>query len=166
MLNHAPRLATDLGMAAAVAVRASASASASPFAHCEVLDNIAQAGAPWTELQSSSGASPYQDYDFVEAWFTTVGLARAITPMIVVARDETGRVSAVLPFGRMRRGPAWTAELLGGADANFKMGLFRPGLAVGRREIEALLRRAARVAAQPIDAFWMTNQPLSWQGVA
>jgi CelD/BcsL family acetyltransferase involved in cellulose biosynthesis len=166
MLNHASRFATDPGMAAAIGARASAGASASPLSRCEVLDNIAQARAAWSELQALPGVSPYQDFGFVEAWFGTVGLARTITPMIIVARDDGGRVNAVLPFGRVRRGPVWTAEFLGGADANFKMGMFRPGLAIGRGEIEALLRSSSHAAAQPIDAFWMTNQPLSWQGVA
>ena len=84
--------------------------------------------------------------------------------MIIVARDEADRVSAVLPFGRMRRGPVWTAEFLGGKDANFKMGLFRPGVEPSREAIVDLLRRAARMVTPPVDAFWLTNQPYSWQG--
>ncbi len=111
-------------------------------------------------------ASTYQGYGFVEAWFQTTGRARAIAPMIVVARDRAGRVAALLPLGRSRRGPVWVAEFLGGADANFRMGLFRADIDVGREAIVDLLRRAARMTMPPVDVFLLTNQPLSWQGAA
>ncbi|WP_158813028.1 GNAT family N-acetyltransferase [Methylocapsa sp. S129] len=163
MLNHAPRLATD-SMAFAAA-RDSAGAPA-PFAHCEVFDDLDSARAPWMEMERLALASPYQRYGFVEAWQQTTGRARAIAPMIVVARDAAGRVSAILPLGRSRRGPVWVAEFLGGADANFKMGLFRADIDVGREAIVDLLRRAARMTRPHVDVFWLTNQPVSWQGAA
>ena len=84
--------------------------------------------------------------------------------MIIVARDETGRVNAVLPLGRSRRGGVWVAEFLGGGDANFKMGLFRPGLAATGEAIVELLRRAARMTTPRVDVFWLTDQPHSWRG--
>ena len=164
MLNDAPSLAT--GQTAFAVARDSAGVSAPPFAHCEVFDDLEKARAPWAEIEGQARASPYQRHGFVEAWHQTTGRARAITPMIVVARDETGRVNAVLPLGRSRRGPVWVAEFLGGADANFKMGLFRQGLDVKSEAIVDLLRRAARMTIPRVDVFWLSNQPISWQGVA
>jgi CelD/BcsL family acetyltransferase involved in cellulose biosynthesis len=162
-LNDAPDLATD---PRTIAARGGARAPASPFAHCEVFNEIERARAPWSEMEGQAFASPYQRYGFVEAWQRTTGRARAIEPMIVVARDGAGRVNAVLPLGRSRRGPVWTAEFLGGADANFRMGLFHGGLDATREEVVDLLRRAARMASPRIDVFWLANQPLSWQGAA
>jgi CelD/BcsL family acetyltransferase involved in cellulose biosynthesis len=141
-----------------------ANIAARPFARCEVLDDLEAVRAAWAELEASGRASPYQRYAFVAAWLRTTGRARAIEPMIVVARDETGRVNAVLPLGRSRRGPIWVAEFLGGADANFKMGLFRQGLDPSGEAIMDLLRRAARMTAPRVDLFWLTHQPYSWQG--
>jgi CelD/BcsL family acetyltransferase involved in cellulose biosynthesis len=164
MLHDAPYLATAPGVFAAA--RSGLGADAAPFAHCEVFADIESARAAWAEIEGLARASPYQSYGFVEAWFQTTGRARAIQPMIVVARDRAGRIAALLPLGRSRRGPAWVAEFLGGADANFKMGLFCRDIDVGGEAIVNLLRRAARMTAPPVDVFWLTNQPLSWQGAA
>jgi CelD/BcsL family acetyltransferase involved in cellulose biosynthesis len=165
-LNDALGLATGPTVVAAAPASADARSAAAPFAHCEVFDDLERARGPWAELEAIASASPYQRSAFQAAWFETIGRARAIAPMIVVARDLRGRVNAVLPLGRMRRGPVWTAEFLGGAHANFKMGLFRPGLEASREAIVELLRRAARMTAPGVDVYWLSNQPLSWQGEA
>jgi CelD/BcsL family acetyltransferase involved in cellulose biosynthesis len=164
MLNDAPYLATAPGIFAAA--RIGPGVDAAPFAHCEVFDDIERARAAWAELEGLAHASPYQSYGFVEAWVQTTGRARDIQPMIVVARDRAGRVAAILPLGRSQRGPAWVAEFLGGADANFKMGLFCRDIDIGSDAIIDLLHRAARMTVPPVDVFWLTNQPLSWQGAA
>lgn len=161
-LNDAPGLATiPRGSAAR---ESSGATRRRPFAHCEVFNDLAHARAPWAQIEELALASPYQSYGFVEAWLVTVGRARAIEPMIIVARDETGRANAVLPLGRLRRGPVWTAEFLGGKDANYKMGLFRPGIEANGEAIVDLLRRAARMTTPRVDVFWLTNQPHCWQG--
>ena len=166
MLNDAPYLATAPGVLATARSSLGAAAAAAPFAHCEVFDDIEQARASWAEVEGLARASPYQSYGFVEAWFQTTGRARNIQPMIVVARDRAGRIAALLPLGRSRRGLAWVAEFLGGADANFKMGLFCRDFDIDAEAIVDLLRRAARMTAPPVDVFLLTNQPLSWQGAA
>jgi len=162
-LNDAPGLAT-IPRGFAAAREDSGATRRRPFAHCEVFSDLAQARAPWAEIEKLGLASPYQSYGFVDAWLATTGRARAIEPMIVVARDETGRANAVLPLGRRRFGPICAAEFLGGADANFKMGLFRPGLAASGQAIVDLLRRAARMTTPRVDVFWLTDQPRSWRG--
>ncbi|MGD0722346.1 MAG: GNAT family N-acetyltransferase [Roseiarcus sp.] len=141
-------------------------AAVAPFTHCAVHDDLASARAAWLELEQLAAGSPYQAYEFVEAWQRTIGRAQRVTPMIVVARDAAGRVSAVLPLGRSRRGAVWAAEFLGGAHANFRMGLFRPELEATRAAIVDLLRRAARMTNPRVDVFWLANQPVSWQGAA
>ncbi|MGO8835382.1 MAG: GNAT family N-acetyltransferase [Roseiarcus sp.] len=162
-MDDAPGLATiPRGFAAA---RDEAGAALRrPFAHCEVIDDLALARAPWAEIEKLALASPYQSFGFLDAWLGPTGRARRVEPMIIVARDETGRVNAVLPLGRSRRGGVWVAEFLGGGDANFKMGLFRPGLAATGEAIVELLRRAARMTTPRVDVFWLTDQPHSWRG--
>jgi CelD/BcsL family acetyltransferase involved in cellulose biosynthesis len=137
-----------------------------PFAQCDVFGDLELARAPWEEIEQLASASPYQSFRFLDAWFRATGEAHGVAPLIVVARDERGRLNAVLPLGRRRRGAIHTAEFLGCADANFKMGLFRPGLGAGREAIEELLRRAARLTRPRIDAFWLTDQPYGWRGLA
>jgi len=162
-LSNAPGLATiSRGLAAA---RDDLGAARRPFAHCEVFSDLAPARSVWAEIEKLAVPSPYQGFAFVDAWLGTKGQARAIEPMIVVARDEAGRANAVLPLGRRRFGPVCAVEFLGGADANFKMGLFRPGLEASNEAIVDLLRRAARMTAPRVDVFWLADQPHSWQGV-
>ncbi|MGA2793027.1 MAG: GNAT family N-acetyltransferase [Roseiarcus sp.] len=162
-MNDAPGLAT-IPRGFAAAREDSGATRRRPFAHCEVFSDLAQARPPWAEIEELALASPYQSYRFVDAWLRTTGRARAIQPMIIVARDETGRANAVLPLGQRRLGPVCVAEFLGGADANFKMGLFRPGLEATSEAIVDLLRRAARMTPPRVDVFWLTNQPHSWRG--
>lgn len=163
-MDDALGLATGPTRIAAAPGSADARSGAAPFAQCEVFDDLERAKGAWTEMEALAGASPYQRYSFLSAWVETIGRARAVAPMIVVARDARGRVNAVLPLGRTRRGPVWIAEFLGGAHANFKMGLFRPGLAADREAIVDLLRRAAPMTKPRIDVYWLAGQPLSWQG--
>ena len=136
----------------------------SAFAFLDVFVSIEAAREPWAEIGKIAPASPYQGFEFARAWLETVGAARRVEPMIVVARDEAGKVSALLPLGAFSLGPLRLAAFLGGKDANFAMGLFRPGVAWPPEEIAALLAAAARVAAPRVDAFLFVNQPRDWQG--
>jgi CelD/BcsL family acetyltransferase involved in cellulose biosynthesis len=147
---------------AAPAFRAAAGRP-SAFAFVEVFDTIEAARGPWAEIGNIAPASPYQGFEFARLWLETVGVARRVAPMIVVARDEAGKVAALLPLGRFSYGPLRLAAFLGGKDANYNMGLFRPGIAWPPEEITALLA-AARLAGPRVDAFLFVNQPRDWQG--
>jgi CelD/BcsL family acetyltransferase involved in cellulose biosynthesis len=137
-----------------------------PFARVEVCEALEDGRLPWTMLAQEAPASPYQSFDFARTWFATIGAASGATPLIVVARDESGRPVALLPFARAARGPLRFAVFLGGRDSNFNLGLFRPGGAWSRGDVAALLAAAATQAAPRLDAFLLCNQPLSWRGIA
>jgi CelD/BcsL family acetyltransferase involved in cellulose biosynthesis len=150
---------------AAPAPRAAASRPRA-FAYVDVFEQIEAARGPWAEIAKIAPASPYQDFDFARLWLETVGAARRVKPMIVVARDRVGAVAALLPLGAFSQGPLRLAAFLGGKDANFNLGLFRPGIAWPPQEIAALLAAAARLAQPRVDAFLLVNQPREWQGTA
>ncbi|MGD0642103.1 MAG: GNAT family N-acetyltransferase [Roseiarcus sp.] len=157
-MPHAAALARPSPPLRAAADRPSA------FARVEVFDAIEAARGPWAEIAAIAPASPYQHFEFARLWLETVGAAERVKPMIVVARDQVGAVNALLPLGAYAWGPLRLAAFLGGRDANFAMGLFRPGVAWSREEIAALLAAAARLAQPRVDAYWFVNQPLAWQG--
>ena len=123
-----------------------------------------EARAPWAELEACAIATPYQSFVFLKAWLATIGRARGVAPFIVAARDASGRVNALLPFGAERFGPFRVAGFLGGKDANFNMGLFRPGLAIDSGALADLLRRAAALATPRLAGFRCLSQPRDWQG--
>ena len=141
-----------------------AEGSPSVFASVEVFDTIGAARGPWAEIGQIAPASPYQRFEFVRLWLETIGVARRVTPMIVVARDEAGAVTALLPLGALSYGFLRFAAFLGGKDANYNTGLFRPGIAWTPKEIKALLATAARLVAPRVDTFLFVNQPRDWQG--
>jgi CelD/BcsL family acetyltransferase involved in cellulose biosynthesis len=134
------------------------------FASIEVSDDFDAVAGAWAEIAAASRASPYQSLAFARAFSETIGAASGMTPMIVVARDTAGTVTALLPLGRFRRGPAHVATFLGDRFANYHMGLFRAGVDWRRGEIEALLRAAAAAARPRLDAFVFINQPPEWRG--
>ena len=161
-MTNAQDLAT--GAVGFAATRGPASgAEARPFADFAIFNDPQNARNAWAEIYPSGLATPYQSFDFVETWLRMIGQAEAIAPMIVVVRDDRGRTSAILPFGRRRTMGVTLAEFVGGKHANFHMGVFRPGLGVDRASILNLLTRVGRAAG--IDAFLFVNQPQTWQRI-
>lgn len=146
--------------------RASRRVRGRAFARVDISDDFEEARGAWAEIEASAAASPYQSLAFARDWRLTLGASQDVLPMIVVARDEKGTIVALLPLGRFRRGPLHLATFLGGRCANYQMGLFRPGVAWSRGEVEELLQAAARRAKPPIDAFMFISQPESWNGAA
>jgi len=136
-----------------------------PYASVEVLTDLELARQAWVEISAHARASPYQSFEFALHWSQTIGAAGGVTPWIVVARDERGAVRALLPLGRLRRGPIRWAAFLGGRLANFQMGLFRAGVEWTQADLVALLREAASRANPRIDAYMLANQPFVWGGV-
>ena len=68
---------------------------------------------------------------------------------------------------RSCHGPLRLAAFLGGKDANFTMGLFRPGDAWPPDDDRGAARRRRAGSRQPrVDAFLLVNQPRDWRGTA
>jgi CelD/BcsL family acetyltransferase involved in cellulose biosynthesis len=130
---------------------------ARPFALIETHGDVTAAREAWRELAPAGGA--YQSPAFAEACAEAFGERVAI----VVARDETAKPVALLPLRLRRFGPLTVADFLGGAWANYHMGLFRPGLGWDAGDLAALLRSAGAEAG--IDLFAFSNLPARWEGL-
>ena len=134
------------------------------MARVDVFASLVEARPDWAELEAIAYSTPYQGFGFAEAWFGAVGAERRASPLIVVAREASGAPLALLPLARFRRGPLAVAEFLGAKDANYNLGLFRPGRVWKNREIQAMFSKAARAAGPRIDLFALFNQPRDWEG--
>lgn len=126
--------------------------------------DVHEARADWNELFAASPASPYQAHEFARVWFETIGSARGLQPMIVVARAENRQPIALLPFAVERRGPLRIGVFLGGKESNFNLGLFRRDAAIAESDIAGWMRQAAR--AERVDLFHLRNQPTAFDGHA
>lgn len=133
------------------------------FVKVEVHRDIDAIAADWAELERLAPASIYQTRAFVLPWLATLGAARKITPFFVVARDSLGRATALLCLGLRQFGWFRTASFLGDKEANFNLGLFRPGVNFRASDLRRLLRDAAKAAgADAPDVFILKNQPYDW----
>jgi len=121
-----------------------------------VFDRLTDAREDWIVLLGAAAASPYQNFDYVAAWFGTIGQARGLEPMIVVARDPKGLPLALFPLATHDAGGLRVAEFSCGRESNLNLGLFRPGVALDARR---LLLSAARSRTNPPDFFYLRNQP-------
>ena len=121
-----------------------------------VFDRLLDAREDWIALRETAAVSPYQNYDFVAAWFETIGRARALEPMIVVARDSDGRPLALFPLATHKAAGLRVAEFLCGRESNFNIGLFHPR---GCLDWRGFLLAAARGRPKPPDLLYLRNQP-------
>jgi CelD/BcsL family acetyltransferase involved in cellulose biosynthesis len=121
-----------------------------------VFDRLPDAREDWIALRETAAVSPYQNYDFVAGWFETIGRARHLEPMIVVARGSDGRPLALFPLATHQAAGLGVAEFLCGRESNFNIGLFRPG---GGLDARGLLLAAARGRPKPPDLLYLRNQP-------
>lgn len=124
------------------------------------------AEADWQELEQIAPASAYQSRAWLLAWIEAMAETQRVRPLIIVARDAGGRPLCLLACGILKRGPLKLVEFLGGKDANFTFGLFRPGFAPDAAEMIAMLKEAAAQVKGGLDLFAFVNQPRAWNGAA
>ena len=124
--------------------------------------DFASAAADWAEAEAACDGSPYQSRRFCEGWLGTAG--EGLSPLIAVARDEYGALTALLPLARRRLGPLHAATLIGDRAANYQMGLFRDGAAWSKADVQRLLSAVAKAASPRVDVFTFIHQPREWRG--
>jgi CelD/BcsL family acetyltransferase involved in cellulose biosynthesis len=141
-------------------------AAAGRLGRIEVYENPADALPAWGELETVAPASVYQTRKWLVPWIETIGRASGVCPMIVVAYGKNDVPVALFPLGIVQQGGVRLVNFLGGRDSNSNLGLIRPGTQLSRSDLVSLLRAAARKARLQPDAFVLSNQPASWEGVA
>ena len=140
-------------------------AAAGRLGRIEVYENVADALPAWGELEAVAPASAYQTRKWLVPWIETIGRASGVRPMIVVAHGANDVPVALFPFGIVQQGGVRLVNFLGGRDSNSNLGLIRPGTQLDRADLASLLHAAARNARLQPDAFVLSNQPASWEGV-
>lgn len=131
----------------------------------DVFEDPHQALAAWEELENVASASAYQTRRWLLPWIETVGRPAGVCPMIVVAHAKNGSPVALFPFGIVQSGRLRLVHFLGGRDSNTNLGLLRPGVQFDTADIVSLFRAAAVKARLKPDAFVLSNQPETWEGL-
>ncbi|PKL09440.1 MAG: hypothetical protein CVV51_03900, partial [Spirochaetae bacterium HGW-Spirochaetae-7] len=94
----------------------------------------------WLSMEKRAGTYPFQRYDWVSAWFETVGRARAYSPVIVTITDDEGRVALFPLAARKRRGVS-TLEWAGTGVSDYGAALVDDGFVVPTADIVRALRK-------------------------
>lgn len=124
--------------------------------------DTASVEADWRAFEADAWMSPYQRFDFIDAWQTAIGTGAGIVPAITTIRDERGLL-ALLPLGVSRMGPLRVLRYLGGKHANYNVPLLRWSEDVDGEALVLSAFDAIRRAAIG-DIAWLENQPVAWLG--
>ncbi len=140
---------------------------ARPWARIIVSGDLAALEADWRALEADALVTPYQAYDWVRPFVTTIGRAEEMDFRFVRIEDSQGALLALFPLVVARRLGTRFAEFIGGKHANYHMALYRPDFAeaLDATAAQQLLREIG-AAIGGIDALFLINQPTAWQGIA
>ena len=132
----------------------------------EIFDDFRAVEREWRSLESAGETfTPYQRFDFVNAWQDAVGVSIGAKPRPVLARDGDGRPIMLLPLVTTSFGPFRVAGFPGGKHSNFNMALWRRDFAV-----VATARDVGEIVAQigqrdrALDVLAFKQQPQDWNG--
>jgi len=132
-----------------------------------VFDDLSAAEPYWRMLQAQDAVStPYQGFEFLNAWHRHTGSRQGVTPFVVVAVDSRERPLCLLPLGLHRVGPLRQVRFLGGKHANYNFGIWDRTAAAGTTagELQIILQRIAASPYRP-DLLTLYSQPRTWRGL-
>lgn len=139
----------------------------SRIARVDVIRSMAAAEASWRAMEAVSPlATPYQSFELLKAWQTTVGEHEAAAPFVVVGYDTRNRPLMLLPLAVGRENGVNVARFMGGKHPTFNMPLWQNSFAADATagDVDAIVD-AIRSAADGIDVLALTQQPTHWRGV-
>lgn len=138
-----------------------------PVATLEIARTMAAAEADWRELEHGVAImTPFQRFDFLNAWQRSIGEHEGREPLIVIARDEDHRPTFLLPLCVNRSGSVVKAQFLGGKHATFNMPIWRRDIVdtVSDADVAAIIQ-AIRDADPTIAIIELLRQPDEWRSI-
>jgi CelD/BcsL family acetyltransferase involved in cellulose biosynthesis len=156
-----------MSMAAAIESRtaeARVSSVARRIAGIDIHRDLAQAETVWRALEAAQHVStPYQRFDFLEAWQRQVGEREHVQPFIVIAHDSERRPLLLLPLALRQEHGVRTASFMGGKHTTFNMPLCDREFAHGATELDLAALVTALRARSEVDVLALHQQPAHWQ---
>jgi CelD/BcsL family acetyltransferase involved in cellulose biosynthesis len=115
----------------------------SPIA-LEVHGSLSELEPEWRAFEARADCTPFQTWDWLDAWQRHVGTRNAVTPAVVVGRGRDGEVVVILPLAIERRGLIRRLSFLGSALCDYNAPLIAEGFSrrLDRHGFVALWRRA------------------------
>lgn len=124
----------------------------------EVETDLARCADEWLAFTASAHASPYQTFDWIEAWWRLVE-AREGGALQIVRLMRGDALLALLPLVTRQHLGVRVASLIGGSRFNVQTPLWSNDFsdALAEAPVETLLRRVGRVIG--VDAIELTHLP-------
>src|SRR4029453_13649662 len=98
---------------------------ASRIAGIDLIHDLAAAEGIWRTLEAAETSfTPYQRFDFLNAWQRQVGEREGLVPFALVASDPGRRPLFLLPLPLRHAYGARCASFMGGKHSTFNMALF------------------------------------------
>ncbi len=119
----------------------------------------------WRSLEETGICTAFQSYDWLHAWFTTLGSDENTTPQIVTITSTAGHTICILPLGITEKGPVRVLHWLGGRHSNYNMGLYTNAWIENQtlESMSALMREILK-RLPDCDAIHLSDQPTTWDG--
>jgi CelD/BcsL family acetyltransferase involved in cellulose biosynthesis len=136
------------------------------IASIDILHDLAGAEAIWRGLENArQSCTPFQRFDFVQAWQRNVGTHEGLIPFVVIAHDAERRPLMLLPLALKHAYGARSASFMGGKHSTFNMALWDNDFAATATaaDLEGLI--AALSKRHEADVLALHRQPLHWRGL-
>jgi CelD/BcsL family acetyltransferase involved in cellulose biosynthesis len=133
--------------------------------HCvDILGDLGQAETIWRSLEDQQQFStPYQRFDFLNAWQRRVGERESLLPFIVIAYDAERRPLLLLPLALRQKRGFRTACFMGGKHTTFNMALWNREFAASATADDLEMLIAAIRGRSAADVLSLNQQPLRWR---
>ncbi len=136
------------------------------IASIELVHDLAGAETIWRDLENArQSCTPFQRFDFVQAWQRNVGTHEGLTSFIVIAYDAERRPLMLLPLALKHVYGARCASFMGGKHSTFNMALWDKDFAATATpaDLEGLM--AALSERHEADVLALHRQPSHWRGL-
>jgi CelD/BcsL family acetyltransferase involved in cellulose biosynthesis len=129
-----------------------------------VFHDFADAEAIWRGFERTAVTTPYQRFDWLEAWHRHIGKRNGFKPLIVHVGTDDGETAFIWPLAVRSSGNVRVAHWLGCKLVNYRFGLYAPGLEAGTDRAALVLVLDFLRDEAGIDTLALTNQPEVWKG--
>ena len=136
----------------------------SRIASVDIVHDLAAAEAIWRGFEDAQQfCTPFQRFDFVNAWQRQVGEREGFVPFLVIAFDAERRPLMLLPLASRHVYGVRCASFMGGKHSTFNMALWdRDFAAVATQaDLDALI--SALSQRGEADVLTLHQQPLRWR---
>ncbi|MGY2050649.1 GNAT family N-acetyltransferase [Methylobacterium sp. JK268] len=126
--------------------------------------SLPEAEPAWRRAVAAGGCSVFQTYEWLSAWWETLGARAGTRPCIVHVTARDGTDLLLLPLGIRRRAGLRVLEFLGGDRADYAMPVVAPAASWEPARV-ALLWAGILEALPPVDLVRLQRMPRRLDGV-